>query len=188
MKYNKLIDELNNFTENPTRKSKHITYVDDKNEYMLKARNFGYFTFDLVSNFMVNEEVRNQLLSGDRYGECHTNNNILARSLPEKDKASAYIDSGKFKENEKDYFYHSWVEIDEKNIVIDYNHNIVMGRDAYYKLFEIVPISKESALEMEDIIQVVTYDVGFDMHLFYLNFFGPELMVDLKKNEVILKK
>lgn len=188
MKYNKLIDELNDFTENPTRKSKHITYDKEKDKYMLKAINFGYFTFDLLSNLIANEEIKDKLLSRDRYGKCHVNNNKAARSLSEKDKASAYIVGGKFKANEKDYFYHSWVEIDEKNTVIDYNHNIVMDRDAYYKLFEIVPISKVSVLEMEDIIQTVFYDAGFNIPLIYLNYFGPELMKDLKKNEAILKK
>lgn len=188
MKYGKLIRELDDFTENPTRKSKHISYVKDKDKYMLKARNFGYFTFDLLSNLISDEEEKEKLLSTDRYGECHINANMIARSLPSKDKASSYIVGGKFKVNENDYFYHTWVEIDEKNVVIDYNHNIVMNRDKYYKLFEIVPISKISVLEMKDIVQTVIYDADFNMHPMELNYFGPELMRDLKKNEAVLKK
>ena len=188
MKYNKLIRELDDFTENPTKKSKHISYVKDKEKYMLKERNFGYFTFDLLSNLTFDEEVKEKLLSTARYGECHINANMVARSLSDKDKASAYVVGGKFKENENDYFYHSWVEIDERNVVIDYNHNIVMNRDKYYKLFEIVPISKISVLEMKDIVQTVIYDADFNMHPMELNYFGPELMRDLKKNEAVLKK
>lgn len=186
-KYNKLIRELDDFTENPTRESKHITYVEEKEEYMLKARNFGYVTFDLLSNFTKDEKVKEILLSTARYGKCHINANMVARLLSEKNKASAYIVGGKFKENEIDYFYHSWIEIDEKNIVIDFNHNIIMNRDKYYKLFEIVPISKISVSEMEEIIKTIT-DADFNMHPIELNYFGPELMRDLKKNEAIFKK
>lgn len=188
MKYNKLIRELDDFTENPTRKSKHITYVKDKEKYMLKARNFGYFTFDLLSDLILEEEEKEKLLSTARYHECHTNANMIARSLSDKDKASAYVVGGKFKENENDYFYHSWVEIDERNVVIDYNHNIVMNRDKYYRLYEIVAISKTPILKMQDIVQTVIFDAGFNMYPMELNYFGEEVMRDLKKNEKVFQK
>ncbi len=187
-KYEKLIRELDNFTENPTQKSKHITYVKEKNQYMLKARSFGYFTFDLLSNLISDEDVQKILLSNDRYHECHVNTNQLALCLSETDRVSTYIVGGKFKVNENDYFLHSWIEIDDKNVVIDFNHNIVMNRDKYYKLFEIVAISKTKASEMQDIIQTVIDDADFDLHPFYLNYFGTEIMRDLKKNEKVFKK
>ncbi len=187
MKYDKIIRELNNFTEKPTRKSKHISYDKEKDKYMLKTKDLGYITFDLLSNAISNGEVKERLLSTARYGNCHYDVHMVARALDDKDKASAYIVGGKFKVNDKDYFYHSWVEIDEKNLVIDFSHNIVMNRDDYYKLFEIVPISKTSVLEMEDIVQM-TNDLDFNFHPIYLNYFGSELMRDLKKNEKMLKK
>ena len=188
MKYNKLIREIDDFTENPTVKTKHITYVKDENKYKLRARNFGYFTFDLLSNLVSDEEVKEILLSNGRYGECHVNANRLAMSLSDSDKASAYVVGGKFKENETDYFFHSWIEIDDKNVVIDFNHNIVMNRDKYYKLYEIVAISKTPVLEMRDIVQTVIHDAGFSMHPMELNYFGTEIMRDLKKNEKVFKK
>lgn len=188
MKYDKLIREIDNFTENPMEKQRHITYVEDKKKYRLWARSFGYFTFDLLSNLIPDEGVKKILLSTDRYGECHVNANKLAMSLSESDKASAYIVGGKFKENENDYFFHSWIEIDDKNVVIDFNHNIVMNRDKYYKLYEIVAISKTPALEMSEIIQTVIHDAGFSMHPMGLNYFGTEIMWNLKKNEKVFKK
>lgn len=187
-KFEKIIREVNDFTENPQEKSKHISYDKEKDRYMLKERKFGYFTFDLISSLTKNEEVQKILLSKERYGECHINANILGRALEDENKKSAFIVGGKFKINEIDYFYHTWVEIDDNNTVLDFNHNIVMNRDKYYKLFEIVPISKTPVFEMEDIIKIVENDADLGLHPMYLNYFGSEVRQDLKKNEMIFKK
>ena len=63
-----------------------------------------------------------------------------------------------------------------------------MNRDKYYKLFEAKPISKTLSTEMEDIIQTIYYDAKLELHPLELNYFGKEIMNDLKKNEKILQK
>lgn len=187
-KYKGLRNELDSFTLNPRKKTKHIKYNKKKGKYILKNRKFGFFTFDLLSDMVDNEEVKQILLSENRFGECHINSNSLARSLSETDSNSSYVVGGKIKANDQDYFFHSWVEVDDKNIVLDFNHNIVMNRDKYYKLYGAVAISKTSASEMENVIQTINDDADFNMHPMYFNYFGVEMMRDLKKNEKILKK
>ncbi len=187
-KYDKLIREVDSFTEEPSKRTKHISYNSSKGIYELNDKKFGYFTFDLLSNMTDDEAVKKELLSKLRYGKCHQNSNIIARSLSDKDKQSAYIVGGKFKENEMDSFYHSWVEIDEKNVVIDFNHNIVMNRDKYYKLYEVVPISKTSCFEMEEVIETILFDAELDIHPIFVNYFGSEMLRDLKKNNQLLRK
>ena len=41
---------------------------------------------------------------------------------------------------------------------------------------------------MEDIIQTIYYDAKLELHPLELNYFGKEIMNDLKKNEKILQK
>lgn len=187
-KYDTIIRELDNFTENPTKKSRHILYDKKKSKYVFKHWKIGKFTFSLLSDNINDGEEKEKLLSTDRYGECHENSNMIARSLNEEDIKSAYVVGGKIKINETDYFFHSWVEIDEMNIVIDFNHNIVLNRDKYYKLYGAVAITKTHATDMKKIIKKVIFGADFTtMHPMELNYFGLELMRDLKKNEKILK-
>ena len=137
---------------------------------------------------VIDNKIKEKLLSNARYNECHQNSTIIACILNEEDKKTAYVVGGKIKENEIDYLNHSWVEIDNKNIVIDFNHNIIMNRDKYYKLFEAYPISKTLISEMEDIIKFVYGSACLNVHPMDINYFGKELMNDLKRNEKILKK
>lgn len=188
MKYDNLVRELDDFTENPSKKTKHISFDKKKEIYKLKERNFGFFTFDLLSDMINNEQLKEELLSKSRYGKCHQNAIFVAKSLSEEDRKTTYVVGGKFKENEIDYYNHSWVEIDKKNIVIDFNHNLIMNRDKYYKLFEVKPITKTLISDIEEIIQTIIYDAKLDMHPMDINYFGKEYYNDLKKNEKILKK
>jgi len=183
MKYKKLIRELDEFTEKPYKNKKHISYDVKEKSYIFKEKNFGFFTFELLSDIISDKEVQTELLSKDRYHKCHRNSIAVASSLTQEDKETAYVVSGGFKENECDYFLHSWVEIDRSNTVIDFNHNLVMNRDKYYKLFEIKSISKIHIYDMEKIIDFVINECELDFHPMEINFFGQEIMRNLMKNE-----
>lgn len=113
---------------------------------------------------------------------------MIARGLQEDNKKSAYVVGGKCKENERDYYYHSWVEVDDENIVIDYNHNIIMNRDKYYRFFEAVAISKTKVEDLEEIIKVLIMEAQLDFDPMDINYFGTELLRDMKKNAKILRK
>ena len=184
-----IIREIDSFTENPTKKSRHISKSKEKGRYIFKHWKIGKFKFRLLSDKIVNQEIKNILLSSDRYGECHENSNKLIRSLTDRDTQSAYVVGGKIKVNEIDYFLHSWIEIDEKNIVVDFNHNIVMNRDKYYKLYGAVAITKTKAIDMKEIVKKVIFEADFfTLHPMDINYFGYEFMNDVMKNEKLLKK
>ena len=184
LKYEKLVQELNAFTENPTLCSKHISYDKKNSCYKLKDRKFGSFSFKLLSDYVLDSDIKKELLSKNRYHECHQNSIMIACSLDEND---AYVVGGKFLENEKDYFYHSWVEIEDNNTVIDYNHNIIMNRDKYYDFFGVEVINRISAMDVKSVIQT-SLDFGFSFHPMYINYFGQEFMSSFQKNQKILER
>lgn len=188
MQYSDLQYELDEFTKRPVGDTEHISYNCDLGVYELREKSFGFFTFKLLSDIVCDQGLRDELLSDSRYHKCHSNAVLVARFLSSEDKSSAYVVGGKFRENECDYLYHSWVEVDSKNIVIDFNHNVIMNRDKYYKLFEAKPISKTLIDEIDDSIKFVESTQLFDFHIFMVNYFGKEIVSDLKRNAKILSK
>ncbi len=181
-KYEEVKEELDEFTKNPKEKTKHIRYHKKEKKYVLKDKQFGSFPFRLLSDIVEDEEVKQVLLSDARYGECHVNSNILAGSINEN------VVGGKMKSNDRDYFYHSWVELEKNNLVFDFNHNLIIDKDIYYKLYDAVPISKTKASDMEEIGKMLLCDSQFQVHPMILNYFGMEMMKDVKRNEKILRK
>lgn len=185
-KYKKIIDELTKFTENPSTKTKHISHDKEKNIYKLKEKSFGYFTFDLLSDMIDDNEMHEKLLSDSRYHKCHEHAILVASCLHEKDKKNTYVVGGQCRGNEIDYYHHSWIEVN--NTVIDFNHNIIMNKKKYYKLFEAEEISKTSIYEIEEIIEFISYELESDWNPFDIVYFGKEFMKDLKKNKKTFKK
>lgn len=189
-KYDKIKVEINAFTMDPDVKQKHIKYNRNKSMYEFKDRKFGYFSFDLLSDIVGEHNAKMELLSDDRYGKCHQNSIRVANSLKKENKQYAYVVGGRVKCNDVDYFLHSWVEVEigEDGIVIDFNRNIIMNRKKYYKLYEAKQISKTHIYDMNEIIKTVVEDAGFTIHPLEIVYFGKELMDDLKKNELVLKR
>lgn len=190
IRYKKIQDELNDFTFNQNQKSKHIRYLSDKKKYQFKDMKFGTFTFDLLSDLFLDCEIKQELLSNERYGKCHENAIRIANCLGADDLKDAYIVGGKLKYNEIDYFFHSWIEIERgtNSIVIDFNHNLVMNREKYYKLYEVQVVNKTHISQMNEIVTTVYNSANFGFHPFLLVYLGKEIMNDLNKNIKILKK
>lgn len=181
--------ELDKFTENPEAKTKHISFNGKRNKYVFRQGIYKNFEFGLLSDILYDGETKDMLLSKNRYHECHYHSNLVAKSLPDALKREAYVVCGKVKINEIDYFYHSWVELEDKNTVIDFNHNLIMNKDKYYKLFKIVPISKTHILELEDALYTIFKNAELSIsQILLINCFGSDIMRDLKKNEKVLKK
>lgn len=187
-KYEKVRLDLRIFTENPQKEQNNIECDKNKGVYIFRNEEFEDFTFSLLSDLTDDKQIKEELLSDKRYHHCHSNSLILASSLDNSDRTSTYIVGGKTKANEIDYSFHSWVEIEKENIVLDYNYNLIMDKDKYYKLFGAVAISKTLISEMKEVIQTVVYDAGFNLTPMDVNYFGVEMMRDLKKNNKILYK
>ena len=186
-KYNSnIIDELDRFTETK-EESEYINYDSSNNSYSFIYDNRIVFKFKLLSDTVTNDEIKENLLSNRRYHECHENSIIVASLLEDNDRDNAYIVGGRVQVNKQDKFLHSWVEIKDKNLVLDYNHNIIMNKDTYYKLFYAIPISKTQFYDYYN-YYMTTVEFGFNLHPTFINYFGKELYDSLEKNKHLIKK
>lgn len=191
-KYDSIRREIDNFTMNPNKKTKHIKKVLDKdNHYIFKSYEFPKFEFGLISALLVDSsDMAKELTSKERYGQCHLNVISIVRALNKKQYDSSFIVSGKIRRNDKDYILHSWVEIeieDDKIVVFDYNHNLIINKDKYYKLYGAVEISKTKSSDYIDIV----YNMNENQMYFNgisINYFGKELCNDFLRNEKIFTK
>lgn len=185
-KYKKTFVTLDNFTKNPDPNSEYVSYDKKTNTYVYKDDSFGKIEFKLLSDMIDNGEEKEKLLSDRRYSGCHLNNLNISLLFGVND--DVFITSGKIEANEVDYYNHTWVEIESENLVADYNHNIIMNRDIYYKLFGAKKISKTSTAEMKDVIRTVIIGTDIDFNPIYIDYFGKEMKNDLMKNQKILNK
>lgn len=188
LKYAEARNEIDTFTLNPSQESEHIKYNPSKEKYIFKDDEFGCFEFGLLSDMIEYEPLKNELLSESRYHRCHPNVHRVVNILGENDFQEAYIVAGKAKSTETDYFYHSWVESDNKNVVIDYNHNLIMNRDKYYKLYGAVAITKTKAQKMDEVSDFLTNKAELEFLCSTINYFGEDIYNDMMKNEKIFRK
>lgn len=187
-KYTEEREEIEEFTLNPNKPTQHITYNEAEDKYIFKNKHFGSFDFSLISDAIDYEPVKEDLLSYNRFHKCHPNSHNIIRMLSSRDRENSYIVGGKVKANDLDYNYHSWVEIDDKNIAIDYNHNIIMNRDKYYKLYEAIAIQKTTAIKMEEIKKILINEADLKLYFSNLNYFGEEIYNDMLKNQKVFRK
>ncbi|MCI8460409.1 MAG: hypothetical protein HFE81_03325 [Bacilli bacterium] len=187
-KYSEERQELDKFALNPKQESTHIAYNNKTNKYTFKNESFGSFEFSLLSDSIDYEPIKKDLLSSNRYHKCHQNSHNVMAALEKEDKDNALLVAGKIKINEIDYVYHSWVEIENKNVVIDYNHNLIMNRDKYYKLYEAIPIQKTSKENLSKIIELAVGEAALELSYLIINYFGQEIYDDLLRNKKIFTK
>lgn len=148
--------------------------------------------FSCISDFFIPEAPEVETLhSNERYEHCHENSQRLAMILSANKKDVLYIVGGKISSNDKEYFYHSWVELlmDGKWYVLDFNHNLCMEKKKYYKIYRAVVISRTEASDMREAIQTVAFDAGLQtLQPMEFNFFGREFKDCLEKNQKMLSK
>lgn len=186
-KYEEILKEIDSFTKNPAPRKKHIKHDENATRYIFTEKSFGFFKFSLLSDGIDSEEEKQKLLSDKRYHHCHSNSIILAASLSEEDKEQAYVVSGKIRCNDIDYYYHSWIEIDNKNVVIDYNRNIIMNRDKYYKLYGAISINKTLIKELQENLEIISQIQDDSLNLLLTNYFNKEIAHDIKKSKILKK-
>lgn len=180
----KTIVNLDSFTLEPEKENKHVTYDNSLNKYCYEDEIFGAIYFDLLSNFVQEDEIKEKLLSESRYSECHMNSQFIASYLGQNSKVVA----GKIKMGHNFYLLHSWVEIDEINVVVDYNHNLVMNKDVYYKLFGAISINKTTVNELISYLDELNSKLDLKLDSYMFNYFGQELHRDISKNKQLLIK
>lgn len=179
----KFINELSNFTENPIKKKKHIKRISQY-EYQYKdfKRNFK---FKLLSDSLDKSELQEELLSENRYHKCHMMSVVIANIVQKSLNKKTLVVSGYNNYNNIDKICHSWVEIEELNLVIDYVLNIIINKDEYYKIVGAEPLEKTP---IDEYIANFEYVKGLgQMGCIVMNYFGNDIVKDLKKNKQLFK-
>mgnify|MGYP004678178105 CR=1 FL=1 len=140
------------------------------------------YTFDKLSNRIEEENVKKELESKRRYGQCHSKSIELATAQPE-----AYILTGYVKRFDGK-FLHSIVEIEKKNrkYVIDYTKNIIMPKEQYAKLTGFEELERISDMEYLQYIQKILNIPNINLKVYTT--FGKEIVKELEKNSFMLKK
>ena len=160
-----------------------IKYNDKTEEYEYEL-NGEVYTFDKLSNELENKNVKKELESERRYGQCHEKSIEISMEFPE-----AYIVTGYIKEN-KGKFLHSIVEIEKKNekYVIDYTKNIIMPKEQYVKLTYFEELERISDMEfLQHFQKILNFTIQkIDLKLYTT--FGKEIVKELEKNAFMLKK
>ena len=157
-----------------------IKYNDKTEEYEYEL-NGEVYTFDKLSNELENKNIKKELESERRYGQCHSKSIELAVAQPE-----AYILTGYIKENKGKYL-HSIVEIEKKNekYVIDYTKNIIMPKEQYVKLTSFEELERISDMEYLQYDQKIR---NLSINLKTYTTFGKDIAKELEKNAFLLKK
>lgn len=175
---------IQTFEEMPTQNP--ISTLDDLPVYRIQKTNFG-----CLSDFFMPEAKEVQTLHSDeRYEHCHNNSHHIG-AVMSNISTSVQIVGGKISINDKEYYYHSWVELlmNGKWYVLDFNHNLWMKRKDYYKIYEVIVIDKTEFSNLKEVIQTIIFDARFyALHPMGINYFGKELQDCLKKNEKIISK
>lgn len=177
--------DLSTLKEN---KKKLLHIKKDKGTYSFQKNRFSRkVEYRALSDFVDNEEIKDELLSEERYGKCHLNSIFIFLNLD--DYEEGYVVGGKIAYNDKEYVYHTWIEvkIDDKWLVIDYNRNIIINKDDYYQMVKPVVINKSSK---ESILKLLEYEKEFKINLYssLKVYFGEEILRDLEKNKSLIKK
>ena len=185
---NPIFYKICNFTENPV--------IDGKSNFSFNEIDKCYYysddnkrqAFELLSDYIINEQMKNELLSKDRYGECHRNAPKLVLGINCQDDKKKYLVNGKIKINEKDYLYHTWMEVEDANkkvTLFDYNNNLIIDKEDYYKLIGAKVVNRTDSDSLIKVLELIEeFDICF--HPMTLGYFSEEIIRDLEKNKSLV--
>jgi len=112
-----------------TNEDMNITKIELNND-IINAAKLSYVFPDVEEDFP-------DVVTSKRKGQCHEMSMILLQSLEADNKVVATGPAWSL--SPKATILHSWIEcdIDEMPMVCDFTYNLVIDKDAYYKLFHI---------------------------------------------------
>lgn len=170
--------EIQEFMKNPQGPTKNITYSKKRKCYFYKKTPFKLL-FDLEKN-----DTKEQYLLKKGTGSCHENS-LLVMEFLEMSGVSAQLISGKIRKNNGNEIDYTLVET-EKN-VIDFNRNLIMEKDNYYKMTGFTVINKTDKKLLDENKNLLS-SYGIDMDSKIIGYFSQEFNHDLAKNKLLLKK
>ncbi len=161
-----------------------IKYNEKNKEYEYEF-NGEVYTFEKLSNKLENKNIKKELESERRYGQCHEKSLELSMALPE-----SYIVTGYVKANKGKYL-HSIVEIEKKSekYIIDYTKNIIMPKEQYVKLTSFEELERISDMEyLQHVQKIQDFTNVSKIDLKAYTTFGKEIAKELEKNSYMFKE
>ena len=105
--------------------------------------------FRKLSDAIIGLKGDTELETEKRSGKCHLKSLKVSKNLGISNNiVTGYI----FGYSDKDKYFHSWVEYSHKGkeYVIDYTRNIIINKEAYYRLMNAIPLSRISNKTIEE--------------------------------------
>ncbi|MCI8347089.1 MAG: hypothetical protein HFJ12_03975 [Bacilli bacterium] len=170
--------EIQEFIKNPQKSTNNITYSKKGKCYFYKQTPFKLI-FDLSKS-----DIKEQFLSKKGSSSCYENS-LLVMDFLETSGIDAQLISGKMRKNSYEEIDYSLVET-EKN-VFDFNRNLVMKKEAFYKMTGFTVINRTDK-KLLDENKVLLDSYGIDLGPKTLGYFSQELNQDLVRNKHLLKK
>ncbi len=159
-------------------KFKTISWDGRLNSYIYQNGEFK-IAFNLLSDFMLNEKAKSELLSNERIFKCQEESLALARSVPNSRVVTGYV----YLESQR--MLHSVVEYDNngETIILDWTKNLFISKENYLKLTNFRVIE---TIELCDLAGDIYNPISkIDMDLKVYCAFRPEIVKELKKNNSI---
>lgn len=134
-------------------------------------------TFDLLSKYIDDEKLKDELTSKKRYHLCHKRSIDNAKKFKNSKVVTGYATIGSYK------FLHSIIECGNK--VIDWTRNVVMDKNDYYYLTNFCPLSSISSASILMDKKMLKGKIGFFVKEYTT--FRDEIIHDLQKNKHLFK-
>ena len=138
-------------------------------------------TFDKLSDHFEEDDIKKELMSNKRYGECHTQAMLIAPSINGSRIVTGYVTIAKSK------VLHSIIEydIDDKTIVLDWTRNLYITKEQYIELTKFVELASFDGKEVIDDIERITGNLDIGVKPYVV--FRDELMRDMERNSHFFK-
>ena len=113
--------------------------------YEIYLKNGDIVTFDMISNYISDEELIKELNSKKRLSKCHVKSLELASWI-----SNSYILTGYYTTTINKVL-HSVVEIIEagKSYILDWTQNIKMPKEDYIKIYKFQVLEKINSTDLE---------------------------------------
>lgn len=158
---NRILTAISDFTKKTVSQKEKIRLLKSLKEdklvknFIINDSTLIIYTSDFeirvgkLSDIIVELKQDSEIETDDREGKCHTKSIEISERLGIiNDIVTGYI----FGYSDKAKYLHSWVEFSEKGkeFVIDYTKNIMINKEAYYKLMHVIPLSRISDTNIKE--------------------------------------
>lgn len=157
-----------------------ITFNEDIKQFEYRD-NDKVITFDRLSDYIQDENLKKELISDKRDKNCHLRTVNIAPSI----KDSRIVTGYERIENSRNL--HSIIEynVDDKTIVLDWTRNLHISKEQYVELTKFVELTYFYGREVIDDFELILGNLNIGLKPYAI--FREELMRDIKKNPQIFK-